>query len=99
MLLTTSTTFDARQQNSAQQQQNMATPEGSGPLPGTSTGSGPPPEAVNRKTLTSPPQGAAVTTEGENVTILHIVGLLPAPVADVEKSYIQHHGMIKGSKN
>ena len=68
------TAFEARQQNTAQQQQNMATPEGSGPPPGTSSGSGPPLDSGISVTLTIPPQGAAVTTAGEHMSALHIVG-------------------------
>ena len=82
---TTSTTFDARKQNAAQQQQNMDTPEGSGPPTGTITGSGLPLEAVSRETFTNTHQGAVVTTAGVKVPVLHIVGSLPAPVAEVAK--------------
>ena len=59
----------------------MATPEGSESPPGTSAGSGPPPEAGSSKIFTSPHQGEAVTTAGVHVPVLHIVGSLPAPVA------------------
>ena len=77
----------------------MANLAGSGPPPSTSAGSGPPPEPGSSKSLTSPPQGAAVTTSGVHVPVIRIVGSLPAPVAQVEKYYIQHHGMIKGTKH
>ena len=77
--------FVTQQQNSAQQQDNMATPEGSGPSLGTIAVSGPLPEAGVSEIFTSPHQGAAMTTEGVNVTVLHIVRSLPAPVAEVEK--------------
>ena len=77
--------FDARQQNDAQQQQNMATPAGLGPPLGTSAGSGLPPEAGSSKIFTNPRHGSAVTTEGLHVTVLHIVESLPDPVAEVEK--------------
>ena len=72
MLPTTSTVFEARQQNTAQQQ-------GSGPPQKISAGSGPPPEAGSREIFTSPHEGAAVTTAGVHVPVLHIVGSLTAP--------------------
>ena len=77
----------------------METPAGSGPPPGNSAGSDLPPEAGSSETFKNPYQGAAVTPAGVHVHVLHIVGLLPAPVAEVEKSYIQHRGMIKGAKH
>ena len=63
----------------------MATPEGSVTHPGTSAGSVPPPEAGISKTLTSPTQGASVTTAGVHMPVIHIVGSLPVPVDEVEK--------------
>ena len=84
-LSTKSTSFDTRQQNSAQQQHKMATPAGSGPPLGTSAGSGPPPEAGVSKIFTSPHQGAAVTTSGVHVPVLNIVRSLPAPMTEVAK--------------
>ena len=77
----------------------MATQSGSGPPPGISAGSGPLPEAGSIETFTSTHQGTAATMAGVHVPVVHIVGSLPDPVAEVKKSYIQNHGMIKGAKH
>ena len=62
----------------------MATTSGTGPPPGTSTGSSPSPGASGGILAnTNPPQGAKVTTAVAHVPVLHIVGSLPSPVADV----------------
>ena len=67
-----------------QQQQNMATTSGTGPSPGTSTGSSPSPGASSGILVNmNPPQGATVATAVSHVPVLHIVGSLPSPVADV----------------
>ena len=62
----------------------MTTTSGTGPPPGTSTGSSPSPGASGGiLENTTPPQGAKVTTAVAHVPVLHIVGSLTSPVADV----------------
>ena len=62
----------------------MATTSGTGPLPGTSTGSSPSTgdSSIILENMT-PPKGATVTMAVAHVPVLHIVGSLPDPVADV----------------
>ena len=62
----------------------MATTSGTGPPLGTSMGASPSPGASSVVFAnTTPPQGATVTNAVAHVPVLHIIGSLPAPVADV----------------
>ena len=77
----------------------MATTSGTGPSPGTSTVSSPSPGASSGILAnTNPPQGAKGATSVVYVPVLHIVGSLPSPVADVAQILLRQHWQSKEAR-